>query len=54
MQGEKEERWLELCRQAAVERDADRLVEIVEQINCMLYEKEQRLKKERQTDPSAA
>ena len=54
MQGEKEGSWLELCRQAAVERDADRLVGIVNQINRMLYEKEQRLKKERQTDPSAA
>jgi len=54
LQGEKEERWTELCRQAAVERDADRLVDIVDQINRMLYEKEQRLKKERQQNSSAA
>ena len=54
MQGEKEERWMDLCRQAAVERDADRLMDIVDQINRMLYEKEQRLKEERQQDPSAA
>ena len=54
MQGEKEERWMELCRQAVVERDADRLMDIVDQINPMLYEKEQLLKEERQQDPSAA
>ena len=54
MQGEKEERWMELCRQAVFERDADRLMDIVDQINRMLYEKEQRLKEERQQNPSAA
>ena len=53
MQGEKEERWLELCRQAAVERDSDRLVDIMDQINRMLYEKEQRLKEGHPQNPSA-
>ena len=53
MQGEKEERWMELCRRAVVERDADRLTDIVDQINRMLYEKEQRLKEERQQNPGA-
>ena len=51
MQGKKEE---DLRRQAAIERDADRLTDVVDQINRMLYEKEQLLKEERQQDPSAA
>ena len=46
MQGEKED--------AAVDRDADRLGDIVDHINRMLYEKEQQLKEEREQDPSAA
>ena len=54
MQDEKEKRWAELCRQAVVERDADRLVDIMDQINRMLYEKQQRLKQEHQHNPSAA
>jgi hypothetical protein len=51
LQGKKEE---DLCRQAAIERDTDRLTDIVDQVNRMLYEKEQRLKKERQQNSSAA
>jgi hypothetical protein len=36
------ERWMELCAQAAKEQNTDRLIEIVQQINRMLEEKEQR------------
>jgi len=54
LRGEKEERWIELCRQAVGERDTDRLMDLVDQINRMLYEKEQRLKQERPQNRSAA
>lgn len=54
MPGEKEEPWFDLGRKAALESDADRLSDIVDQINRMLYEKEQRLKEERQQHPGAA
>jgi len=43
MQGEKKERWLELCAQAAVEQDPQKLMELVREINTLLEEKERRL-----------
>jgi hypothetical protein len=43
MQGEKKERWLELCAQAAVEQDPKRMLELVAEINALLEEKERRL-----------
>jgi hypothetical protein len=43
MQGEKKERWMELCAQVAVEQDGQKLLELVEQINELLEEKERRL-----------
>jgi hypothetical protein len=39
MKGETGERWRQLCEQAAVEQDPERLMELVEQINRMLEEK---------------
>jgi hypothetical protein len=47
MKGERGERWQALCSQAAQEQDPDRLMELVRQINELLEEKEQRLKRER-------
>ena len=44
MQGEERERWEELCRLAADERDPNRLMELIEEINRLLEQKEQRLK----------
>jgi hypothetical protein len=41
---DQEEEWLRLCRAAVEEQDPNRLLDIVEQINRMLWEKEQRLK----------
>ena len=38
------EHWMELCQQAAVEQDPKRLMELVEEINRLLEEKEERLK----------
>jgi hypothetical protein len=43
MQGEKKERWMELCEQAAKEQDPEELLKLVEQINDLLEEKERRL-----------
>jgi len=41
---ENEERWEELCRQASVERDPEKLRQLVMEINRLLDEKEARLK----------
>ena len=42
MQGETKECWERLCAQAAVEQDSDKLLKLVEEINQLLMEKEQR------------
>jgi hypothetical protein len=47
MKGEKRERWMELCQQAAVEQNSEKLMELVKEINRLLEEKEDRLKKQR-------
>jgi len=44
VQGETKERWRQLCEQAAVEKDAEKLLELVKEINRLLEEKERRLK----------
>ena len=41
---EKKEKWFELCEQAAVEQDPEKLMALVRQINALLDQKEQRLK----------
>ena len=46
MQGDKLERWQELCKQAAVEQDSDKLLEIIQEINRLLAEKHGRLNEE--------
>jgi len=43
MQGANKERWWMLCEQAANERDPERLLEIVKEINDLLDEKQDRL-----------
>ena len=43
MQGEKKERWMELCAQPAIEQDGNKLMVLVKQINELLEEKERRL-----------
>jgi hypothetical protein len=53
MQGERKERWRELCEQAAVEQDPTRLLELTREINRLLEEKEQRLLKSRTPEPAA-
>jgi hypothetical protein len=44
MENKTKERWLELCEQAAVEQDHDKLMQLVSEIDRLLAEKEQRLK----------
>jgi hypothetical protein len=58
MQEQTVERWQQLCALAIEERDLDKVLEIVKEINRLLEEKEQRLKKARsytdsQTTPQA-
>jgi hypothetical protein len=43
MQGKTRERWVELCEQAATEQDPTRLMQLVQEINKLLVEKEERL-----------
>jgi hypothetical protein len=40
---DKTERWMELCRQAAIEQDPDKLLALVKEINDLLEAKERRL-----------
>jgi hypothetical protein len=42
MQGNKE-RWMELCEHAAVEQDSQKLLLLVQEINTLLAEKQERL-----------
>jgi len=44
MQGENLEQWQKLCQEAAGERDPERLMELIREIDRMLSEKERRLK----------
>lgn len=44
MKGEKKEIWMNLCEQAAIEQDPDKLMDLIRQINQLLEEKERRLK----------
>jgi hypothetical protein len=43
MIGEKEQRWKELCAQAAVEQDPKKLIELTKEIDRLLAEKQSRL-----------
>jgi hypothetical protein len=54
MQGETKERWQELCEQAAVEQDSEKLLALTTEINRLLLEKEERLKKMRARDSLSA
>ena len=40
---DKTERWMELCKQAAIEQDPKKLMELVAEINQLLEAKERRL-----------
>ena len=47
MQGPNREKWEQLCSEAAVEQDPQKLLQLIEEINRLLEEKEQRLRAER-------
>jgi hypothetical protein len=38
--------WLELCQQASVEEDPEKLLELIHEINRLLDDKEKRLRQE--------
>jgi hypothetical protein len=46
VQNEKKEQWMTLCQQAAVEQDPERLMHLISEINRMLDEKENRLRRQ--------
>jgi len=43
MKGETKERWQEVCEQAAIEKDTEKLLKLVAEINRLLHEKLSRL-----------
>jgi hypothetical protein len=45
MQGKTKERWMELCEQAAVEQDREKLLLLSQEINRLLQEKESQFAK---------
>ena len=53
MKGETGERLRSLCAQAAEEHDSEKLLELVKQINQLLEEKEQLLKKQKAEEAKA-
>jgi hypothetical protein len=50
MEGPNKERWIQLCEQAAVEKDPHKLLELVNELNKLLEEKEARLAALRKAD----
>jgi len=53
MQGKIKERWMELCEQAAVEQDREKLLLLSQEINRLLQEKESQLAKLRNDEERA-
>ena len=47
MEGEIKERWFQLAQLAAVEQDSEKLIVLVQEINRLLDEKEERLNQRR-------
>ena len=47
MRGKLKEDWMRLCEQIAVEQDSARMLKLVQELNRMLDEKEQRLARDR-------
>jgi len=46
------ERWFQLCQQAVIEEDPTRLFELVQEINHLLEERRERLRRLRSTTPA--
>jgi hypothetical protein len=49
MKGPLKERWMTLCEQAAVEQDTQKLMALIQEINRLLEEKEQRLHRQQES-----
>ena len=45
MQGKTKECWMQLCEQAAVEQDSEKLMRLIGEITRMLDDKDERLKR---------
>jgi hypothetical protein len=43
MQGKAKERWIERCEQASVEHDAIKLLKLIQEIDKLLREKQERM-----------
>ena len=54
MQGENAERWRKLCERAVVERDHERLMQLIQEINQLLEAKEANLQQKQAKGKSAA
>jgi hypothetical protein len=50
MQGDKKERWFQLCQQVAVEQDPVKMLELITELNDLLEEKEKRLEASRKAN----
>ena len=50
MIGKDEERWRELCKQASVEKDPKKMLELIKEINRLLDEKQARLENQASPD----
>lgn len=53
MQGPLKERWINLCEQAAVEQDTQKLMLLIQEINRLLEEKERRLHRQQASEEGA-
>jgi hypothetical protein len=52
MQGKVKEHWMELCEKATVEQDSEKLIALVQQINRMLDDKGDRLRRKQKNEPN--
>lgn len=52
MQSDRKERWQELCALAANEQNPEKLLELVIEINQLLAEKEERLRRQQEGNSS--
>ena len=53
MQEKVKEDWLQLCEQVAIEQNPERMIELIRELNRMLEEKEQRLKRKQSKNGAA-
>ena len=53
MQEKVKEDWLQLCEQVAIEQNPERMIELIRELNRMLDEKQQRLKRKQFTNGAA-